>query len=302
MKKQSLKAFSLFMALLLLLSLSPVLAEKKADEAAKEEVLPSIKATLVSDASILLEPRADAAFVAGLMADTSVDVVSLGLTWCKVDAGLAKGYIASRFLKFADTPEDKVFAVVSANNGRLTLREKPSTKSKSLGKLQNGTVTVFLEEGDNNFTKVAVNGKEGYLLTNHLEFSTAKESVGTGVVFHPDHPGKLRKIKMRWEDKTGSNVIGDIKTSTPVVIVSKGDNWYEIETLGKIGYMMKKYIQEDEAPTATAQPAAPVQPAPVQPVAPAQPEVPAQPVSPAVPAPEAPEQPVVPVIPAPETP
>jgi SH3-like domain-containing protein len=288
MKNKFLKAGCLFMALLLLLSLSPAIAEKKADK--KEETPPpATKASIASDASLLLEPRADAAFVAGVMADTQVDVLEMGLTWSKVDAGLAQGYLASRFLKFSDVAEDKTFAVVSARNGRLTLREKPSTKARALAKLNNGTVTAVLEEEADNFTKVAVNGKEGYLLTNHLEFSAAKESVGTGVVIHPDHPGKSRKIRMRWSDKTGENIIGNVLTNTPVVIVSKGENWYEIETLGKIGYMMKKYIQEDEAPKA---PEATLIPVPV-PLAPQAPEAPQQEALQAPQAPQASEQPFV---------
>ncbi len=298
MKKQFLKAGCFFMALLLLLSLSPVSAEKKADKKAEEEV-PSIKASIASDASILLDPRADASFVAGVMANTKVDVLQMGLTWSKVDAGLAQGYIASRFLKFSDIDEDKTFAVVSATNGRLTLREKPSIKSKALAKLNNGTVTAVLEESEENFTKVAVNGKEGYLLTNYLEFSGAKESIGTGVVIHPDHPGKSRKIRMRWSDKTGDNVIGNVLTNTPVVIVSKGESWYEIETLGKTGYMMKKFIQEDEVKTAPETQQAPQVPAPQVPAAQAPATLAPQVPAPQVPAPQAPAAPEQPFVPSP---
>jgi SH3-like domain-containing protein len=291
MSKQSLRSFSILLVIMLLISIIPTIfatekTDKKAEE--KKEETAFVSAKLISDATMLNEPRADAAFVAGLMADTDVKVLQMGLSWCKIDAGLAQGYVASRFLRFSDVPEQESFAIVNAKNGRLTLREKPNTKSKALAKLKNGTVTAVLKVSDKNFTLVAVNGKEGYLLSNHLELTGPKESLGTGKIIHPDHPGKVRKIRMRWDDKTGSNVIDEYKTETPVVILSKGETWYEIEVLGKRGYMMKKYIEEAAAPAPA--------PAPAQPAVPAGVQQPVQPQQPgAVPT-------LVPTIPQPDTP
>ncbi len=300
MSKQSLRSFSFLLVIMLLISIIPTIfatekTDKKAEE--KKEVTTFVSAKLVSDATVLNEPRADAAFVAGLMADTDVKVLQMGLSWCKIDAGLAQGYVASRFLRFSDVPEQESFAIVNAKNGRLTLREKPNTKSKAIAKVKNGTVTAVLEASEKNFTRVAVDGKEGYLLSSHLELKGPRESLGTGKIVHPDHPGKVRKIRVRWSDKTGSNVIDEYKTETPLIILTKGETWYEIEVLGKRGYMMKKFIEEATAPAPA--PAQPVPPAGVQP--PTQPQQPIQPQQPgAIPtlAPAAP-QPITPFVPSP---
>jgi uncharacterized protein YgiM (DUF1202 family) len=254
--KKSTKMLSLMFALLLLAL--PALAQV-ADSKANAGLVTT--ATLKSAASLLQQPRADAAFVAALNQGDEVQVKQMGLSWCLAVSGDKEGYVASQLLTFSEVTEAETFAVVSANNGRLTLREKDSTKSKALGKYNNGSIVAVIEKGDP-FTLVRVDGKEGYLLSDHLTLTGARESSGTGVISWPDDPKRVRNIKMRWSGKTGNNVIMNVKTGNEFVLLAQGDDWSEIELLGKVGFMMTKYLLMDTQPAPSEQ--APLEPGATQ--------------------------------------
>ena len=214
-----------------------------------------IPATIQGGATMLGHPRPDAAFVADLQDGVPVQVKTLGLAWSRVAAAGMEGWTASRFLRFSNVDKSSAFAVIAAKNGRLTLREEPATSAKDLGKYMNGNIAAVIEMGKP-FTKVALDGKEGYLLTAHLKFSGARESLGTGKVSWPDDPARERNITFRLEDKTGDNRISTIKTGTPFVLLTRGDAWGEIELLGKTGFMMREYLLEDAAPSTVTDPPA----------------------------------------------
>ncbi len=238
--KKSTRIFSLFIALMMIALTVPALAAAK-----KTKEAPSVDATVAGGATLLSKPRADGEFVAGLSDGDEVKVSVIGLAWCKARAGDQEGYVSSRLLRFSDASESETFAIVNAKNGRLTLRQKDSTKSKALGKYNNGNVVAVLEKGDK-FTKVAVAGKEGYLLTEHLAFSAPQEGQGTGTVIWPEKTKGTRMIKLRWSEKSGDNVVTSIETGTEFVLLNKGDDWCRIEVKGKVGYMMTKYLEIDE--------------------------------------------------------
>jgi uncharacterized protein YgiM (DUF1202 family) len=233
---------------------------------AENKELITVGAVVLEDASLLSQPTADASLLATIQQGENVNVAEVGLAWCKVQtlAGL-DGYVSSRMLQFADElAREETFAVVSANNGRLTLREKESTKSKALSKHNNGTIAVVLEKGKN-FTKVFVAGKIGYLLTAHLEFTADVPSLGLGKITWPDNPDDTKhKVRVRWADKTGDNSLGQFSTGTLVQVFEQGEDWSKIQVENKVGYIMSKYLTLlsalPPAPTATEEAETPLQP------------------------------------------
>lgn len=262
--KKTMRIVSLLLALMLLFAV-PALAEKK-----KAKKVSVVSAKVVDGATLLSKPRADGETVATLSAGDEVKVSVVGLAWCKAVSGDKEGYVASKLITFSDAESNEAFAVVSAKNGRLTLRQKDSTKSKALGKFNNGSVAAVLEKGDK-FTKVAIAGKEGYLLTDHLTFSAAQEGEGVGTIVWPEKTKGVRKIKLRWSEKSGGNVVATVETGTDFVLLEKGDDWSKIEVNGKVGYMMTKYLDIEEAVSAPSgtlpigAPAAPAQQPAAQP-------------------------------------
>lgn len=242
--KKSTRILSLFIALMMIVLAVPAMAATK-----KTKEAPAVAATVKGGATLLSKPRADGEFVASLSDGAEVKVSVIGLAWCKAKAGDQEGYVSSKLLKFSDAAESEAFAVVNAKNGRLTLRQKDTTKSKALGKFNNGNVAAVVEKGDK-FTKVLIAGKEGYLLTEHLTFSAAQEGLGTGTVVWPEKTKGTRVIKLRWSEKSGNNVVASIETGTEFVLLSKGDDWCQIEVNGKVGYMMTKYLEINEGMSA----------------------------------------------------
>lgn len=225
-----------------------------------------IVAEIKSDVTLLYQARPDAASLSSIQKGTQVKVLEMGLSWCKVEVSGKSGYLSTRFLSFSGVSDAEAFAVITAKNGRLTLREKPSTKSKALGKYNNGNIVAVLEK-DKVYTKVALDGKVGYLLTTHLTFSSVREGLATGLVINTEDTSGKRTVKLRTAAKMGDNAVAQYKIGTPLVILARGGDWFEVELSGKIGYMMSKYIKEDEAPAAlpTATPAATTAPTPTAP-------------------------------------
>lgn len=218
-----------------------------------------LTAQIKSDVTLLYQPRPDAASLVALQKGAQVKVLDMGLSWCKVEVSGKSGYLSTRFLSFSDVTDAEAFAVITAQNGRLTLREKPSTKSKALGKYNNGNIVAVLEK-DKAYTKVGLDGKVGYLLTTHLTFTSVRESLATGLVMNAEDASGKRTVKLRTAAKMGDNAVAQYKSGTPLVILARGGDWFEVELSGKIGYMMSKYIQEDASaatlPTATPAPTA----------------------------------------------
>ena len=56
-------------------------------------------------------------------------------------------------------------------------------------------------------------------------------------------------VKLRNKPTTLSNLYWDIPIGTTVVVLSKNDEWTQIEVNGRVGYMMTKFLRfEDVAP------------------------------------------------------
>ncbi|MGI6700325.1 MAG: SH3 domain-containing protein [Christensenellales bacterium] len=211
---------------------------------AESKEIVTVGAVILEDASLLSGPAAEASLLATIKQGEHVSVSELGLAWCKVKtlAG-TDGYVSSRMLQFVDElAREETFAIVAAKNGRLTLREKDSTKSKALSKHNNGTIAVVLEKGKS-FTKVFVAGQVGYLLTAHLEFTADVQSQGLGQITWPDKPDDTtHKVRVRWQNKTGDNTLGQFMTGTVVQIFEKGEDWSKIQVEDQVGYIMSKYL------------------------------------------------------------
>lgn len=253
--------------------------------AAAAKTSAALKAAVVQGAVALSAPRADASVVAPLQGE--VQVRELGLAFAKIKVNGTDAYVLTSQLQIENAVG---FAIVTAPGGQLTLRKKSTTKATSLGKVKNGAVVVVTEKGET-FTKVRYGSKEGYLLTKHLTESETLPGQGTMKVQWPEDAKRTRNIKYRWEAKTGKNEMGTIKTGTVVVVLGTEGDYTRIEYQGKIGYILTKYLAQDETtpaagqgamlfPSTSAFPAAPAFPAAGQGAAPAFPATPQTPAAP----------------------
>lgn len=137
----------------------------------------------------------------------------------------------------------------------LRLRETPSSKGKVIDAFPRGTTVTILKKGDE-WTKVRVHGKVGYMQTNRLSYGryktggsssgssgsstvtpARKTSSGTTMYVMPGV-----RLHLREQPSSYSDIIGSFRGGTKVTVLSKGKYWYYVEVDGLVGYMGSDYL------------------------------------------------------------
>lgn len=133
--------------------------------------------------------------------------------------------------------------------GGLNLREQASTAAKVLGQYPTGTLVEIVERGAE-WHKVAVNGKNGYMLAKYLntaegsQKATVKTNSGIG-------------LNVREAPSLSGELITSVKNGASVTVLQKGKEWSRVAVGDKEGYVASQYLSFETA----AAPATPAKPA-----------------------------------------
>ena len=143
----------------------------------------------------------------------------------------------------------------------LRLREKPSTSAKVLDAYPRGTVVTILKKGDD-WTRVRVHGKEGYMMTSLLAYGRSKASSNTeskaaapakaesksSAVSAGDTMYIVKGIRLNLREQANSDsvVITSFRGGTPVTILRRGRYWSYVEVKGYEGYMANEYLTSEK--------------------------------------------------------
>lgn len=123
-------------------------------------------------------PNTCARIITSFPVGTAVCVLQSGSAWHKVSVGKLSGYMASAYLKAekesaapAPAAQDKTKATVRNINGGcyVNFRLNPGMKTTILKRIPVGTQVTVLEKGEN-WCKVEIDGKQGYMSTYMLKF------------------------------------------------------------------------------------------------------------------------------------
>ena len=118
--------------------------------------------------------------------------------------------------------------------GALNLRETASLDAKVLGQYPTGTLVEIHEKG-NEWSKVTVNGKSGYMMTRYLSDSeknvTATVRTNTGI-----------GLNLREEPSLSGTILTSYKPGTQVTVLQKGHSWSRVQVDGKMGFMSTAYL------------------------------------------------------------
>ena len=118
--------------------------------------------------------------------------------------------------------------------GALNLRQTASLEAKVLGQYPTGTLVEIEEKGDE-WCKVTVNGKSGYMMTRYLSQSeknlTATVRTNTGI-----------GLNMREEPSLSGAIITSYKPGTQITVLQKGISWSRVKMDGREGFMSTTYL------------------------------------------------------------
>ena len=190
-------------------------------------------------------PSSESSVLMQLDSGALLVVKALGLSWSKVESGGLEGYVPTFALSFGFGSPQPGLAVVTAPGGKLTLREEMTTKSKALGTVPSGRAVVLLAKGKT-FSLVRFEGKEGYVLSAHLEEEQADQNLGMLVEVVPAAGRTTANVHLRAEANRRATSYTTIKSGSTVIVKDTKDGWSLIEYEGYHGYMMAEYLKRWE--------------------------------------------------------
>ena len=118
--------------------------------------------------------------------------------------------------------------------GSLNLRETASLTSKVLGQYPTGTLVEINEAGDE-WCKVSVNGKTGYMMTKYLNrgnsslSATVKTNTGIG-------------LNLREQPSLSGAIITSVKNGGSVTVLQKGISWSRVSSSDQVGFVATQYL------------------------------------------------------------
>lgn len=128
--------------------------------------------------------------------------------------------------------------------GKLNLRETPSLTAKVLGQYPTGTLVEIISHGDE-WHRVEVNGKEGYMMAKFLNTANASQSAtvrtNTGI-----------GLNLREEPSTDGAIITSVGNGKTVTVLQKGADWCRVAADGKEGFVATRFLRFAGQSTAPA--------------------------------------------------
>ena len=119
--------------------------------------------------------------------------------------------------------------------GALNLRKEPSKNATVLGQYPTGTWVEVLEAGID-WSRVSVDGKEGYMMSQYLTTGTAGK--GTTMYVRTN----TRGLNLRKEPSDSAEIITSYPKGTKVTVLARGTKWHKVSVDGNVGYMYAQYL------------------------------------------------------------
>ena len=131
----------------------------------------------------------------------------------------------------------------TVKGGGLNLRETASLQAKVLGQYWTGTWIEVTEKGEE-WSKVKVAGKEGYMMTKYLNFGASGTTLyvrtNTGI-----------GLNLREAPSMDAAIITSFPIDTAVSVIQKGSAWHKVKVGDLEGYMSSRYLAARKAPAYT---------------------------------------------------
>jgi SH3-like domain-containing protein len=190
-------------------------------------------------------PAHESSVLVHLDAGSVLSLTTLGQTWSKVASAALEGYVPTYTLSFAYGTEQPAIILVTAPLGKLTLREEMTTRSKALAVIPSGRAALMLAKGDP-FSLVRFEGREGYVLTEHLLEVQPNRSLGQYTQVISVDASREANVRLRGEASRNGPVYTSVKSGNFLVVLETNDGWAQVEYEGFHGFMMSDYLKSFE--------------------------------------------------------
>jgi len=182
-----------------------------------------------------------------------VSYISESGNWTKVEYDSKTGYICSDYLEKGESNATPTSTMYTTPEIGLNLRKGPGTSYSVIRTLSKGTA-VTVHSSSNGWSKISVNGVEGYVSTSFLSStnpstnsSTSNETTSTPTTtmyVTPDAGLNLRKGA-----GTSYSVIKTLSKGTAVTVHSSNNGWSKVSVNGVEGYVSTSYLSSTKPST-----------------------------------------------------
>ena len=195
--------------------------------------------------------------IAAYAPGTQCTILSSGKSWCRIQIGALTGYMMTQFLtnnpvitpQPQPVPTEEYQIYVTSRNGKgVNLRSGPGKGYSSIGFYSVGTSAWMISKGPA-WSYIRVGDRYGYMMT---QFVTETKPVypfpvsGAYVV-----SANGLNVNLRAAPTTASKVIRSFKVGTPLIIITRGNDWCFVQIGGYYGYMMRQFIYDGGIATPT---------------------------------------------------
>lgn len=174
-----------------------------------------------------------------------VKVLQLGMTETSVEDEAHNVFsVSTNQLIFADGVDaaHRIAVIHAPRTGSASLREKADGSGKKLEACDTGRIVPVLEVGVS-FTRVRYEGREGWVMTEALQFFPGGgEPLGTGTIHFKGKTDGANVIKIYTTASTGSAQVAALKTGVTVTVLSHSGGWYAVEHEGWYGYVHQQNL------------------------------------------------------------
>ena len=181
--------------------------------------------------------------IASYAPGTKCTVLFKGGEFTQIRIGSITGFMMTKFLTGKDPgsgggPVLYDIYVVSANGGGVNLRSAPYKGKNVIGFYEVGTKGGMIEAGIT-WSRVLIDGKEGYMMTQFLSTTKPTPGPSTGsYVF--SYNGK--NVNLRNGAGMKYTVISSYPPGTPLTVLTPGTEWSFVKVGSTYGYMMSQFI------------------------------------------------------------
>lgn len=216
------------------------------------------------DTSLRKGPDGSFAAISTLARGVKVSVLSHGSKYDYVSAGdYGKGYIVNSRLskkKVARSGAESTTTILNPATGNawvnapgystVNFRSGMSTSAPIIARYPTGTPVTLLEQGSS-WSKVKINGREGYMMTRFLSSSAPAPTPTAAPTGNPQNNSYTAYVKtdngkqlnVRKGPSTHYSVQFKIPYGAPVAVLEHGATWDYVKYNGRKGYAMTKYLQ-----------------------------------------------------------
>lgn len=138
----------------------------------------------------------------------------------------------------------------TVNANSVNLRASAGTGSAIVKTVAKGSPVVVLNRESNEWYKIWVDGAEGYMSTDYIEYKEwIDASFGEGTI-------NGSTVRLRASASTDGAILGYYDSGTVMKVIGVSTEWYMVEYYGTIGYVHSDYMtlknQSATAPVSTS--------------------------------------------------